>query len=253
MSDGMPPDRARNLVPLIAIVMTVVVACSTPADQEPTVSASVAAGPTSAATVVPTDATTWTPRPAATSTPTQRATPTPRPTPTAPRAPSPAPLTWTELGRIPTGSQGSVGGVRKVAGGHVAWGTYGTDENADPSFTTWFSVDGRTWERTVTGLIVPCPGWTARPDLDSVYAPAWDGHARVHGHLSPARRGRLRPSMDDLAVHSRWPNLVPLAAVRPTSRRTSVGCVGREHVGGPRRLGDPREHRRRRRDALAVH
>lgn len=66
--------------------------------------------------------------------------------------------------------------MRKLAGGYVAWGTYGADENADPSFTTWFSVDGRAWERTVHAQsVVPCPGWTARPDLDSVYAPAWDG------------------------------------------------------------------------------
>jgi hypothetical protein len=70
--------------------------------------------------------------------------------------------------------------VRKLAGGYIAWGTFGTDENADPSFTTWFSVDGRSWRRTVHAQsVVPCPGWTARPDLDSVYTPAWDGRTLV--------------------------------------------------------------------------
>ena len=87
---------------------------------------------------------------------------------------------WTRLGRIETGAAGSVDGVRRLADGYLAWGSYGKNENVDPPFATWFSKGGVAWERTVHAKsIVPCPGWSARPDIGSVYEPASDGRTLV--------------------------------------------------------------------------
>ncbi len=77
---------------------------------------------------------------------TQPSMPVASPTPGPAR---PARLAWTKLGTIATGAQGSVEGVRRIAAGYVAWGTYWKRKNLDLPFTTWFSPDGRTWERTV--------------------------------------------------------------------------------------------------------
>jgi hypothetical protein len=82
--------------------------------------------------------------------------------------------TWAALGTIRTGSEGRVDGVASLGGRYVAWGAFGTDPGADPLFATWMSEDGGgTWERSVHAeLIVPCPGWVPRPDVDAVSGPA---------------------------------------------------------------------------------
>lgn len=108
------------------------------------------------------------------------ARPNPTATPMAPVRPWPSRSTWTELGSIKAGTEGSIEGVRRLTGGYLAWGRYGSDKNRDPLFATWFSTDGRSWARTVhAASIVPCPGWSERENFESVTAPASDGRALV--------------------------------------------------------------------------
>ncbi len=112
-----------------------------------------------------------------TSSPAPRSTPTAQPSAT-PRA-TPTPLAWTRLGAIQTGREGSVRGMTRLGDGYVAWGDY-WPKGDDPLFATWYSTDGRRWERTVHAtMIVPCPGWVARSDLDTVSAPATRNGALV--------------------------------------------------------------------------
>lgn len=167
--------RTRARWPLVLVAAALVAGCGTAAGTPlPAMSSGSEPSPTSAATRLPAMLAPTTATPTATQspvveptgsrTPTQApiATPAPRPTPTA--RPS---VTWTKFGAISTGSGGGVGGVTKVAGGYVAWGTYGKSSQDDPPFTTWFSTDGRSWARKIHAQsIVPCPGWTARPDLE---------------------------------------------------------------------------------------
>jgi len=110
---------------------------------------------------------------------TSAATPTPTPTPT-PRPVPPATVAWTELASIDVGSHGNISGARALAGGYVAWGIYATSwDPPDRWFATWFSSDGRTWERTIhSETITPCPGWTERQDLEPS-ASAGDGRTLV--------------------------------------------------------------------------
>jgi len=101
------------------------------------------------------------------------ATPSPSPTPTPPSVP-PATVAWTQMATIDVGSNGGISGARALAGGYVAWGTYATSyEGRDRALATWFSPDGRTWERTIhSEVISPCPGGGEEPYLDPVYADA---------------------------------------------------------------------------------
>ena len=108
-----------------------------------------------------------------------------------------------------------------MASGYVAWGTSGSDKDADPWFTTWFSPDGRTWIRTVHAKsIVPCPGWTARADLESVYAPASDGRTLVFTatYLMPDTEACDRAAMISLTTTNgrTW------ARSRPFARATGT-------------------------------
>lgn len=173
----------------VALVATVLItACGSPADSTlPTTSKGSMPSPTSAANRIPATPVPTTVTPAATQSAvvepadprpaTHAPTATPASRPTATPRPNAA---WTKLGAISTGSGGYLAGVSTFAGGYVAWGHYGKGSEDDPPFTTWFSPDGRTWERTVHATsIVPCPGWTARPDLESIHAPATDGRTLV--------------------------------------------------------------------------
>ena len=99
------------------------------------------------------------------------AIPAATPTPTATAgpmvtAPPVARVTLSRLGTIPSPSGVS---VMSFVGGYVAFGT--VDDTR--SVATWFSADGRSWKRTIhSTTIIPCPGWSARSDLDAVYVGA---------------------------------------------------------------------------------
>jgi len=173
----------------LALVLTAVLVAACTSDPQPSPSPvpSVRAAPPS--TVVPLSPAGTGQVPASSTasllpvgTPTAAPRPTAAPT-TAPTAAPPAggpPLAWARLGTISTGAGGDIDGVLRLAGGYVAWGTSGTGRGEDPPFTTWFSADGRSWERTVHATsIVPCPGWTARPDLEVTGQPASNGEALV--------------------------------------------------------------------------
>src|SRR3954469_1212147 len=156
------PPSSASPAPSVAIVEPSIAVHSTPA--------TTGSPPPSSAPATP-----------AVATPMPTSEPTTEPTEPSPTPPAGAPpLAWTKLGTISTGSGGSVGGIRRLAGGYVAWGTSGKATDEDPPFTTWFSADGRSWERTVHATsMVPCPGWTARPDLEVTGEPASNGHALV--------------------------------------------------------------------------
>ena len=87
------------------------------------------------------------------------------------------------MATIDVGSYGSISGARALAGGYVAWGTYyATSSEGRDQAATWFSPDGRTWERTIhSEVISPCPGWTERQDLELMnpVASAGDGRSLV--------------------------------------------------------------------------
>jgi hypothetical protein len=174
------PARSRTGMLMALWVAGLLVACSSGTSPSATPAA---ATPTS----IPTATADATPTPTTPPTPTgspQSAAPSPRPTPISSPRPTPAPtqaaVHWRLVGRVPTGSNGSIDGVERLNDGYVAWGSFGNDADVDAMLATWFSADGRTWERTVHAKsIVPCPGWTARPNLESVYAPAFDGNTLV--------------------------------------------------------------------------
>lgn len=113
------------------------------------------------------------PSPAPTSVPSAGAIPVittlPSPVPT----PSPAAaLALAKIGELRLGP-GEFGGLLRVGTRWVAWGSVypeGVDpDTGEPVLATWSSTDLRSWRRTIHGeLVVPCPGWTARPNLDAV-------------------------------------------------------------------------------------
>jgi hypothetical protein len=84
------------------------------------------------------------------------------------------------MATIDVGSYGSISGARALAGGYVAWGTYyATSSEGRDQAATWFSPDGRTWERTIhSEVISPCPGWTERQDLELMNPVAYAGDGR---------------------------------------------------------------------------
>lgn len=122
--------------------------------------------------------------------PTVESTPTPpSPTPASTRAPT-SRLKWTKAGELDVG-RGTFNGLTRIEGGYLAWGSVypkGVDaDEADPVLATWVSSDLRTWRRKVhSKLIVPCPGWAIRPDLDAVSGTS-DGTTFVFvaGHRVP--------------------------------------------------------------------
>ena len=71
-----------------------------------------------------------------------------------------------KLTKIGTFSAPNGATVVAFAAGYVAFGAIDDQE----TFATWFSTDGRAWRRTVhSTLVVPCPGWSPRSNLQSVY------------------------------------------------------------------------------------
>lgn len=108
--------------------------------------------------------------------------------------------------------------MARLNGGYIAWGAYGrSSEDEDPLFSTWHSADGRTWTRTTHAKrIVPCPGWTARPDLETVSAPASDGRTLVltATWLRPDEVSCERAAMVSLATvdGTSWTRSAPFAA-----------------------------------------
>ena len=75
-------------------------------------------------------------------------------------------------------------------------------------------------ERTIHAKsIVPCPGWTARPDLESAYSAASDSTDTDHRADAPAPgRGGVPPGVDGLTLDARrtsWPRS------QPSDRRTT--------------------------------
>ncbi len=108
-------------------------------------------------------------------------------------------------------------GVVSIAAGYVAFGAIDDQE----TFATWFSTDGRDWQRTVhSRTVVPCKGWSARSDLESVY-----NATVVHGRLVVVA-SLVAPTAEDCNRH----RLVALVTTNGTdwARSSPFGPQGSE-------------------------